>query len=203
MIALARERQALHLDTLQEALAKRKRVKTMSKTLYGSVCACAATAATLVAVWSHAGPMVPAPSPPPEEALSLREARQFRLEPILLTPILKDAGVESRRLEKLISRWLLREGIELGDDPALPFLAVTILTDTDPDQPGSVAVTIIMAAHQRVHVDRIDRSLTVPTATMGNIALTTTDRLSDAVDRELQQTIRTLLGYIRWASRPS
>ena len=50
-------------------------------------------------------------------------------------------------------------------------------------------------------VDRIGRSLRVPTATTGNTALTTTRNLSTAVERGIHHSLGTLLDYIHWASR--
>jgi hypothetical protein len=174
--------------------------RTMGKKWYLSIVS--AAVATLAAVWSHAGPLLPEQPSPPEEALSLSKVTQFQLDPILLSPLLKDAAVNARPLARKLRGQLRRQGIELADNPALPRLVLTILTDTDPDQPESVALTIIMAVHQRVRIDRINRSLSVPTATTGNTRLTTKRSLSSAVERGMQNAVGTLLDYIQWASRP-
>jgi len=160
-------------------------------------------AAAFATAWTGAEPILPTSPPPPEEALSLAGVRRFQIAPITLTPMLERAEVNARVLQKQIGLRLRREGFEVADDPALPRIGLTILTDTDPDHPQAVALTIIISAHQRVRVDRIGRSLTVPTATTGNTVLTTTANLSTAVERGIHHSLGTLLDYISWASRES
>lgn len=172
----------------------------MSRTFYLSIVVWGVV--SLVAAWTDAGPFAPAPPRVPEEALSLSGLTRFQLGTIPLTPLLREADVKVESLVKLIARQLQQEGISLGEDPLLPRLSLVILTDTNPDQRGAVSLTTIMAVHQKAHINRIDRSLTVPTATTGNTALTTRKGLSDAVEQSVQRAVQTLLDYMNWVSRP-
>lgn len=160
-----------------------------------------------------AAPFRPVRPALPDEALSLAGLVHLSVRPIVLPPDLTDVSVEAGDARDQLRSALAKAGFEMVDEEKggdtgkaaveseVPELALTILTSTDPKQPDGIAVTVIFSVYQRVHLRRLDRSMTVPTATMGHTRLTTRTSLADAFAQELRRTVQTLQAYVR-AARP-
>jgi len=63
---------------------------------------------------------------------------------------------------------LRKDGFQVAEEAAegrnIPRLVAQLFVATDADQPESVAMTLILALHQEVLLERLERRITVPTA---------------------------------------
>ena len=139
----------------------------------------ALVAGLTLAVW--AGPVLDKPRIP-DELRSLAGMTKFRIQ---VDPIigLSEKEVPSRDdLARLLGEDLERPGFEIGNEPHLPRLVLQVMVAKDSDQPDAVGLAMVLAVHQEAYFERLDRALTVPTASMSSAGLT--------VRRRAQETIR-------------
>ena len=136
-----------------------------------------------------AAPLLAAPyllKPPklPGELISLRGIREVQVAVDTLPEALKNHHFNRVAVGDLFSERLRSEGLELIDDDeagaGVAQIVVQFFTADDHDQPGAMALTLILALHQEVLVERLERRIVVPTSSMSFVRLTTREKGHEA-----------------------
>lgn len=95
---------------------------------------------------------------------SLAGLKQVRLKIQLQSPNIVEAGLDSQTIDK---EWRLKlqtagfEVMEKGDD--LPLLELTVKAVSDPKVNDGLGVSAVLILYQRVHVERLEADLMLPT----------------------------------------
>ena len=155
--------------------------------------------AQVVSLALRAGPILPGSitTDAPDEARSLAGLKRVRLEVLPLPQLLRDAGVRPSRLGRILVGPLADSGVEVANDPELPRVAVKIFAATDAKQAAAVSIGVVVAVHQSVKVQRLDRQLRVPTASVTTVSLATRDTVRAVVEHELRAVADALQRIIR------
>lgn len=162
--------------------------------------AAALVLASVAAVAALAAPFVPGRRPLPPEVLSLADLTVLQLEVADLSSTYTDAGLRSENIRDQVTRRLTDAGIELREDSDMPRLVVKLATLVDEDQPDAVCVYVVMGIHQDVTVNRLKRSMLLPTATVATGKLCTKAKLVGVAQDEVGNLTDRITRFIRQAT---
>ncbi len=122
-----------------------------------------------VYTWRAAGaPILPAQAKLPQKVLSLAGIRTVTLQVAPMPPELEAVGLSAGKVTNQWKVILDEAGIEvIADDHerarSVPLIELESSTSTDEDLPGGVAFIGSVSVHQKVYVERLDRTMLVPT----------------------------------------
>ena len=108
--------------------------------------------------------------------------------------------IPNEKLLRKFHRTLKNEGFEINDDQETPRLALQYIAARDPDIPGALGVTIIIAVHQRVDLHRMEETMALPVASIVLATLGKEDQLEELVDHEIERAVQRLKIYVTRAS---
>ncbi len=151
--------------------------------------------------WALAAPILPAQSSISDEVLSLSQIREVRLEVDPLPKELIDAGARDTSYTKLVHDVLEDAGFEIVDDETLPVLVNRVIIAKDADHPNTLAIHQVIAVRQSVLVDRLGRHLTVPTATISDVELSTRSRAAKTLEDVVGKNVRVLASAVEMATK--
>jgi hypothetical protein len=125
-----------------------------------------------------AGPILPKTVTLPPEVQAMAGLDRFRAGVGPLIGLPSEVPLTRKLLLEELRQRLMAEGLELGDDDdkSLPLIALDLSFATDPDLPQVMSVTEVLSLHQKVTIERLDRQLLLPTATVVSARLTTLDK---------------------------
>ena len=147
-----------------------------------------------------AKPILPRPATMTDEELSLADISAFRLTIDPLPKSMTTAGVRDRRYAALMTRLLADADFEIEEEDHLPEVVSRVVVAESDDHPGTLAIFHVLALRQHVHLDRWERSLHVPTATISDIALTSPRKANAALEHLVRQNVRVLKKIVQKAS---
>lgn len=158
--------------------------------------------ATLLATtWlSIAKPMLPRPAAMTDEALSLADISGFRLTVDPLPKAMTKAGVRDHRYAALITRLLADAEFEIEEEDHLPEVVSRVVVAESDDHPGAIAIFHVLALRQHVHLDRWERPLHVPTATISDVTLTSPRQANASLEYLVRQNVRVLKKIVQMAT---
>ena len=149
--------------------------------------------------WASAGPVLPKPKKPSDEMISLAGLKKFRLNAQPVIGFAKDVQSITEFAEKAFREHAEDAGFEIGQDLDLLQVILTVIGNTDPDQPEALSLYVAISVYQPVYVDRLQRKLIVPTATILKPELTTQGRLLDTLDDQVRFTVGMMKNFIQTA----
>ncbi|MAE66481.1 MAG: hypothetical protein CMJ18_19605 [Phycisphaeraceae bacterium] len=104
-------------------------------------------------------------------------------------------------LRKRFSAALRRSGFKVVEGTAPPRVALQYIVTTEPDMPGVIGLTTILAVHQGVTLRRLEKDLTVPVASLVHATLCREKDLDATMEREIQTATDRLADYVKQASK--
>ncbi|MAE67578.1 MAG: hypothetical protein CMJ18_25250 [Phycisphaeraceae bacterium] len=139
-----------------------------------------------------AAPVLPGGGPKvPDELLSLADVKAIRLDAGPLPRRLLGIGADTEAYRQVIRKALKESGFEISEDEDAPMLVSRVLVNEDPEHPGTIAIQHVIALRQRVVVDRLDRRLVVPTASVSIVTLASHDNAAAKLDSAVRRNLRT------------
>ncbi|MAE65493.1 MAG: hypothetical protein CMJ18_14580 [Phycisphaeraceae bacterium] len=143
----------------------------------------------LIALIAVAAPIVPRHAGLTDEDFSLArlERVQLRIDPF--PGSLVDTGLDTEPVRTLWTRRLRAAGIRVVSDTDVPAVHLKVVGGLDDAVPEGVALSVTVELMQKVHVDRLDESLIVPTYTFVLAALETMEKAPVTADIMMQQQI--------------
>ena len=150
-------------------------------------------------VW--AGPVLPGAQRLPAEVEAMTGLERFRVRTGMLIGKPSEVTVTKEKLTKELRQRLTEHGLELGTDEErrLPLVSLDINFATDPDLPDVLSVTAVISLYQEVTIDRLDRKLVLPTASVVAARLTTMGNAEEAVTLAMQSCASTFATTLRMA----
>ncbi|MAE65031.1 MAG: hypothetical protein CMJ18_12240 [Phycisphaeraceae bacterium] len=154
---------------------------------------------SLVGLAITAAPIIPERAKLPEELVSMSELTQLTLELRLLPEELRSAGVREEEVRRQIKTMLADAGMEVvaADERQIPGLRVAIEAGLERDLPDIVSLAVFIDIVQKVRVERLDRSLLLPTATVTHHEPKRLDQLDQAVRDFVGFTVRRFIDMQR------
>ena len=111
----------------------------------------------------------------------------------------KDVHSITEFAEKVFREQVEAAGFEVGRDLDLPQVSLTVIGNADPDQPDALSLYVAISVYQPVYVDRLQRKLVVPTATILKPELTTQGRLLDTLREQVAFTVSMMRNFVKTA----
>lgn len=173
---------------------------------HGGVTVGGAVGVALLLAWAGgAAPILPGAAPVRDEVLSLAHLTRLRVSVVPLSDVLRHLDYSRAAAERRIEHALAEADISVAGaaDAAAPMLRVEILTEGHRDHADLVACTIHVSVEQAVRIERLDRSLVVPTYAFVHGDLAERDELLEMVDDTLSRIIEAILQRIRIANLSS
>ena len=149
--------------------------------------------------WVSAGPVLPKVPKPSDEMISLAGLKKFRLNAQPVIGFSKDVHSITEFAEKVFREQVEAAGFEVGRDLDLPQVSLTVIGNADPDQPDALSLYVAISVYQPVYVDRLQRKLVVPTATILKPELTTQGRLLDTLREQVAFTVSMMRNFVKTA----
>ena len=162
------------------------------------IAAMAVMSGLALAMWLQAAPVLEKRRIP-DEVRSLAGLNEFRVQVDPIVGLSERESVSTDEIAKLLSEQLTQAGVEIGDEPHLPRLVLQVMLATDPDQPEAVGLGMVLAVHQQAYFKRLDRALTVPTASMSSSRLTTRKRAEATIRDMTRRMALNVAGSLRLA----
>ena len=149
--------------------------------------------------WVSAGPVLPKPPKPSDEMISLAGIKQFRLNVQPVLGFSKDVKSITEFAEKVFREQAELAGFEIGQDSDLPSVTLTVIGNSDPDLPEALSLYVAISVYQPVYMDRLERKLVVPTATILKPELTTQGRLLDTLHDQVRFAVGMMKEFVKTA----
>ena len=150
-------------------------------------------------VW--AGPVLPGSAKLPAEIEAMGGLKRFRARVGMLINKPSEVVVTKDKLTKELRQHLTEHGLEVAGDEErhLPIVSLDINFATDADLPETLSVTAVISLYQEVTVERLDRKLLLPPATIVSARLSTMDTAEEAITLAMQSTVGTFVSVLRTA----
>jgi hypothetical protein len=150
--------------------------------------------------WTAAAPYLPARGRPSDEALSLERVRSIRLEVDALPEPLTDAGANSHAYRELLRKELEDSHFVIGEGNDLPLLKSRVMIAEDDEHPDMMAIHHVIALRQKVLVDRLEKRLFVPTASISHVVLASHQDAVTKLNRLVRQNVRAFKSTVESAT---
>ena len=151
-----------------------------------------------LAIW--AAPMLPEARDLPDELVALGAIRRVHLEVRPLSDRLHEGGVREQAILDQVRPLLTDAGFEIIEGDATPRLRVIVEAGKDPGLPGIVSLAVFVDIVQKVHLERLDRTLIVPTGTVTHHSPKGSGPLDEAVSEMVETAIQSFIAMERLAS---
>ena len=150
------------------------------------------------AVGISAAPILPDKPNLPDEFLCLTDIRNVSID---VDPVPVEGMVLNEKTMKMQFRNSLRaSGFSVVEEPRTPRLTLQHIVATNPDVPGTVSLTTIIAVQQRVDLLRLGKTMTLPVASIVQAAVGTMEELDEMMARERQEATDRLARYVAQAT---
>ncbi|MAE63073.1 MAG: hypothetical protein CMJ18_02270 [Phycisphaeraceae bacterium] len=147
-----------------------------------------------------AAPMVPERPRLTAEQRTLRDLSEVKLDVFPLAEDLTEAGMTHEGLRKAFTKTAESAGLKIVDADDVPMARLVIFASKNPQQPDALALTFILAIHQRIAVKRLNEDFKAPTAFFTQTRLTTLEDAERLVEWELRTMTRRVMKIVNRAS---
>ena len=142
-----------------------------------------------VALLTRAAPMPPARPKLHDQIRSLAKLTSLELRIDPMDAAIRETGIESATIHRIWSKRLKEAGFKITEGKGDPVLAFTVSTVTDKAVPGGIAFNPYLSLSQRVHIDGIEKRLTVPTFVEIIVGLEPRENLGMGVAQQAERMI--------------
>ena len=161
------------------------------------ICPIAFAAAVLAA------PVKPEARRAPDELQCLAHINKIFVEFSPLPEVLGDAGVTDADIRRVATRLLTQHGFEIAEEPTTPKLVVSFRGMRDDGVSDETGYVVFVEEYQRVLVHRLERDLTLPTATLLGYGVKSDADVGDGLKEELRFVLKRFVGFQARATRVS
>ena len=114
---------------------------------------------------------------------------------------LRDVGIGERDLDEAFRDELEETGIRIVEDRDAPLAKLILFEVEDSDQPQALGIGVILAVHQTVKLERLNRRLTIPTYTTTKVFITNEEDAAARLEPVLRDVIRHFTRTVEQANR--
>lgn len=147
-----------------------------------------------------AAPILPRRSTLSDTDRSLAGLKRIELIVEDLPAQIKGVGLTAELLRKMIAKDLEAAGYQTTDTKRVSKLGVRVSAVTDPNVPGGIAFSVVMVLYQRVKIERLDRTLFVPTHAQVVLGLEAKHNLSKSIKATVTDVTRQWINIAGHAS---
>ena len=135
-----------------------------------------------------------------DEIQSLAGLTKLAVEVEPLPGELREHGLTAERVRDDWVEHLEKEGFEIVKGPEHPRLSLNVRGGAEPEAGSGYAFVIEIKLYQPVRIERLDRTLNVPTYSTGALGLVTSDLLGKQIQAALDRKIRRFIELVRQAT---
>jgi hypothetical protein len=162
------------------------------------------TTAFCLSWWAAAGPIRPGQAKRydvSDEAMTMSGIERIQIQVAEIPTLLQELGIKKKRVRALLQSHLVASGIKVDEDPDLPRLSLLLVVGDDPTKPDDLAMTVIVAVHQKVLLERLNLRLTAPTVSLSKASLVSRRDASRKLGGEVLAVVDQLVRIIQIATK--
>ncbi len=141
--------------------------------------------------WAAADPILPHAKLSDEE-VSLAHIRRFRIDPLPMPKALTEIGFDDPVHKRVLKKELEAADFVIGQAEDMPLMISRVVVNQDENHPKMLAIWHVVALRQKVRLERLDRRLFVPTASVSNVVLASREDAVAKLKGLMRQNLRTL-----------